>query len=298
MAALTDPHGAWLVLGRQPSPPTEEMISALAREVDLDPYSSRQKLMVPSPLILRRESSEEDAERGAERLRGAGIVAFAVPEHQLTSLVPREIRLLSPGKGGFVAEMADGSTEAIPVPSILLLVQGQLKAVVVRETDQTDPLLGSVSSYRETTSSSTARVLDIHARGDGGFYRVAEGTFDFARLYPGRTANSSPMMGKVLEWVRRAAPHAPFCDEFHAVRGLLGTTRTLLDGSSRLHEAWFARPFHSRLSVQRSRVMLESDHMAFNLYSALSRLQALLPAIAHPEPIDSPADPSTRRSPP
>lgn len=294
--AVTSPEGAWLVLGRQLVPPTPAMIDALAAELELDPYSSRQKLMVPSPLILRREKSVDAAERASQRLREGGMVAFSVSEQVLASLQPREVRLLSPAKGGFDAELADGSTAAIAVKSILLLVRAQLKSQVVRETDQSDPLLGSVSSYRETTSSKTARVLDIHAVGERGFYRIAEDTFDFARLYPGRTATSAPMMAKVVQWVREAAPNAPFCDDFNAARGLLGTTRTLLDGASLLQEAWFARPFHSRMSVQRSRVTLESDHMAFNLYSALSRLQALLPAVAFPDHRPSSQDPSTHKS--
>lgn len=294
--AVTTAEGAWLVLGRQPIPPTTAMIDALAGELELDPYSSRQKLMVPSPLILRRERSLDGAERAANRLRDAGMIAFAISEGVLAGLQPREVRLLSPARGGFEAELADGSRVPIPLKSTFLIVRAQLKAKVIRETDQSDPLLGSVSSYRETASSKTAQVLDIHATGENGFFRVSEETFDFARLYPGKTASSGPMMAKVVQWVREAAPHAPFCDDFNAARGLLGTTRTLLDGASLLHEAWFARPFHARLSVQRSRLMLESDHLPFNLYSALSRLQALLPSVSFPDARLSSKDPSTHRS--
>jgi len=276
MAAVNGNETAYVVLSRQPNPPQPAQVEALAAELDIDPYSARQRLLVPSPTIIRREVSYDRALREVVKFTKLGIASFAVTEKVLAAITPRPARFLSKASKGFDVELADGTKEFLRAKSIILICRGTLETRVVRETEQGDPILGNVASLRETESRKNINVLDLHAPSENGFYRFSDDTFDFARLYPGRATTIGPMMQKLIQWVRDAAPGAPMWDEFDSVRGLLGVQDKLIEEGSDLRNSWFSRPFHSRLSVQRSRVILQSDEAAFQMFSALGRMQMIL----------------------
>lgn len=276
MAALNPQENAFVVLSRQPNPPQPAQVEALAAELDIDAYSARQRLLVPSPTILRREPNYDAALRVVVKFTKIGIATFAVTESVLAAITPRGVRFITKGKGGFDIELLDGTKDFLRAKSVILMCRAVLESRVVRETEQGDPLLGSVASVRETESKKSITVFDIHAPSENGFFRLTDDTFDFGRLYPGRATTSGPMMQKLIQWVRDAAPGAPMWDEFESVRGMLGVQNKLIEEGSLLRNSWFSRPFHSRLSVQRSKVVLQSDETAFLAYSALGRMQMIL----------------------
>jgi hypothetical protein len=276
MAAVNSQETAYVVLSRQKHAPEPAQVAALASELDMDPYSARQRLLVPSPTIMRRESSYDAALRVVVKFTKLGIATFTVTESALAAITPRTVRFLSKASKGFDVEFLDGTTEFLRAKSIILMCRATLESRVVRETEQGDPMLGNVASVRETESKKQVTVLDVHAPSENGIYRFSDDTFDFGRLYPGRATTTGPMMQKLIQWIRDAAPGAPVWDEFDSVRGLLGIQNKLIEEGSALRHSWFSRPFHARLSVQRSKVVLQSDEAAFQAFSALGRMQMIL----------------------
>jgi hypothetical protein len=268
--------GHLVVLGRQRTMPEAPAIKAFAEALGLDPFSARQKLLLPTPRVLRREERAGKAREWTEWLHKLGMRAFDVEETIIASqqfLLVHSLEFAP--DGDLVVNLAAGGEPlVIPASDLLALVHGEVNERVDVSDSSSNPLLGEVRSGKENIRSSTEAMTDIHRRSTPDSLRIAQDSFHWQALHPGELGQSSRHARELFESLRKAFPAATVYGDFATVESVLGESERLIASSSHFWRNDL-RPATSRYVVHKKSTTVRSNRTTFETYSTLARLDAL-----------------------
>lgn len=264
--------GFYVVLAPLSAPPSAELVEAFGALLDLDRYSARQRLLLPAPQFLRRHEQAAAAEAEATHLRGMGLPAVVVGDFDFQQVNLFEAVMLRAEGSRFIAEAVGGAEFSFRARDVCSICKGVLTVREVHETTRGSAFGTSQPAVSDVRRTDITPAFDVHLASEPTIVRFHGAHFDFRRLYPDRAVAVSPMMVALLEWLRSAAPTAPVFDNFDSARGHYGqATQTLAVNTT--FERVLTRPtLVSGMTTARTRVLLEDDASAFNLYSTLSRI--------------------------
>lgn len=265
--------GFLAVLGRHETLPPTEAIAEFARAADLDVYTARQKLLSPTPRVLRREETAAAAASFVGQLKAAGLNAFEISEEELAAHGFATQHAVYTDGTKMMFEGADGKRWSAPLSSICCIVAGEVKERLIRDrTSQS--VLGEVSLDRENMLKRAEMLIDIHFTDSPVAARLGQDSFHFRTAFPDAEAGSSAVLiRRLLERTRRAVPAARVYNEFQRAADVLGTSTQMLSNSLFLQLNW-TRPGWT-IQTRKETQSIHSESAAFDIYSALSRLEVI-----------------------
>ncbi|MDK2971924.1 MAG: hypothetical protein PWP23_1679 [Candidatus Sumerlaeota bacterium] len=267
--------GHFVVLGQQDELPPQETIAAFAKGLDLDPYSARQRLIAPTPRILRREENKEAADRWVAWMRALELRGFRLSERAFSQFHPIEVVSYKIDRSGVTFEIDNGRCETVPAEEVLCIVQGTVRSRDVQEIEKKDFLIGSAYGGHETVRVNRETRIDIHLAGVALIFRLSQSHLRFGDIFPGRQIASDVMMREVAGQIRGAYAALPLRDDFARASEILGQSWKIASKTTDFrYSAFNTTPFGA--GIRNNRVTQESDEETFDLYSLLSRMQLIM----------------------
>ncbi len=264
--------GHLVVLGTHRELPGEAALAEFARVMELDVYTARQRLLAPTPRIVRREDREAEAQRWVDVLSAKGLRAFRVSEEEFARqelIVQGE---LYSKDSHFLFERAGDARLAVPRADVACVVVGEVSERTVAVSTASQGMLAG-APMRENLSAHAQMVIDIHLRSSPVGIRLEQDSFRFQVFDHGATGGSAILVRQLLHRLRQALPGTPFCEQFAAASMILGASEQIVSNSSYIVTSW-ARP-GPRMRLVNQKTVSESTVLAFDIYSALCRLETL-----------------------
>ncbi len=266
------PPGWLVVLGQQPLLPHETYLKAFADAMALDMYSARQRLMTPSPRILRRELKREEAERWVVWLREIGLKAFAFSDAELETFDPWCAVSFILDNDKLVLRFSDDSHQEAPFSDILCLVTGKVTESQHRQIESRDLFGGVVYSRNELVGQQSSFFIDIHMASIHRVYRLSDQWFRFNEVFGDYDAPNVFKMQKLGELIASHCPAAQQYSLFDRVSESLAQSWQILSRAKNCEFRAAGRTI-SHFGLETHTLVEKNELVAFNLYSYLSRMQ-------------------------
>lgn len=263
--------GHLVVLARHLDLPPEKTIAAFAEAMGFDVYTARQRLLAPTPRVLRRETSEGEARQWIDWFERIGLRTFALSEEELGKLELLPQKSLEFQKGSIAFLNGKGEATELPPNDAIALVIGEVTESTRVEQEVKSLLTNKASTGRAIVNRRVELIIDIHRRSAPQALRIRQDSFEFHRLYPDSTGASSVLVRTLAKTLGRELPSAIVFDDFKQVADILGSSRQLISNSSYLQRKGFASGF----AMQREKVTQDSTAETFDVYSALARFEVM-----------------------
>lgn len=263
--------GHLVVLARHLDLPPEKTIAAFAEAMNFDLYTARQRLLAPTPRVLRREASDADARQWIDWFERIGLRTFALSEEELGKLEFLPQKALSFRDGLLAFQNAKGQPTELPAGDAIALVIGEVTESTRVEQEVKSLLTNTTGTGRAMVSRRVELLIDVHRRSAPHAIRIRQDSFDFADLYPDSTGASAVLVRTLAKTLARELPSAVVFDDFKQVADILGSSRQMLSNSSFLQR----RGFGSGYALHREKITQDSTADTFDIYSALARFEVL-----------------------
>ncbi len=265
--------GFLVALGRQATPPTQESVAAFAKALGLDTYTARQRLLAPTPRILRREDRASKAKEWVDWFRELGLRAFDFSEEMMAAQSFAALSGIYEQQGGLVFDLVEGERVEVQHSEVIAVVYGETSERVDKFQSHSGAMVGELAGKKENLSITTEAYIDIHRRTSPVSLRVAQDEFNWKSLYPDRIGQSTVLMRELLNKITTSSPTAIVYNDFARVEGILGHSEQIIEQSRYLIRNWYPMvvgPVSKETEVRKS-----SNRSAYQIYTTLARLETM-----------------------
>lgn len=265
----------WLVvLALQREMPPPDSLKALADVMEWDVFTARQRLLAPTPRIIRRTPAEKPAEELAQWIRNHGLRAFAISEALLAAQKHQNAAAVYESRGELSFDDLAGNRFTRAVGDVACLVAGEITERTISENIQTGVFITEeLSAQRENLRHRAEYIIDIHFRNTPESIRLAQDTLKYKRMFPDDSGGSAVLVRHLFQRLAKTLPGIPIYNEFRRVQDVLGTSRHLISSSQYLVHNWMRPGAATHLATQTTSI--ETTAEAFMIYSTLARLETL-----------------------
>ncbi len=264
-------NGYYVVLGKTFNLPDEKYVKAFANAFHLDLYTAKQRLRVPAPRVMRRESLERKADEWASWLRAVKFFGFYFSDNDMKAHDIVYISELDSDSKELVFTDISGKSFEVPRNKVLCIVSGEVTTRRTLQKQSRGMLAGDIGHSIESRRLDSQFVIDIHLGGRNPTLRLMQNSFAYRSFYPDETQASASQIRRIRDFLLEHYKGVVYFHEFGKVVDSLGTSREII-GQSVQFLLNVSRPgLAGRTST--SAEIVEDSSGTFDLYSFLLRLE-------------------------